>query len=94
MFIGRYVSQLFFLSLLLVEMSLTTANGGNANYINPFANGCLQVMAERYNDTTHKFEPRVCNSDDIGSGNTVCRTRKLDNYFEVRTAPCDWDEGT
>ena len=49
-------------------------------------------MAERYNDSTHQFEPRVCNSDDTGKEKTVCRSPKLENYFEVRTVPCDWDE--
>ncbi len=61
--------------------------------INPFKNGCLKAMAERHNHTERKFEVRVCNSDDLGTNNKVCRAPKLDNYFEVRTAPCDWDEG-
>lgn len=70
----------------------------NSTCTNPFEQGCLNVMSEKYGKKKTRFpsmfeETRICNSNDAG-GEKRCRKQKLVDYFhydEVRIAPSNWE---
>ena len=73
----------------------------NGKCTNPFEQGCLNVMSEKYGKKNIPFPSafettRICNSDDDATpeDDKNCRKATLADYFlydEVRVAPGNWE---
>ena len=73
----------------------------NGKCTNPFEQGCLNVMSEKYGKKNIPFpsafeKTRICNSDDdiTPEDKKICRKSTLADYFlydEVRIAPSNWE---